>query len=71
MRQDVRKRFGARLRKLRVERGWTQEEFAERLGIDRSYIGQVERGTRNISLVNLELIADGFGMTLSGLFSRV
>jgi transcriptional regulator with XRE-family HTH domain len=71
MRQDVRKRFGARLRRLRVERGWTQEQFAERLGIDRSYIGQVERGTRNISIVNLELIADGFGMSLSGLFSRI
>ncbi len=71
MAEDVRIRFGRRLRKLRVQRGWTQVEMAELLGLDRSYLADVERGRRNISLVNLEIIAKGFGRSLAQLLSRV
>ena len=71
MDEDIRVRFGQRLRGLRQHRGWTQVELAERLGLDRSYLADVERGHRNVSLVNLELIAIGFDITLSRLFSRL
>ena len=68
---DIRKRFGARLRQLRKQNGWTQVQLAEHLGLDRSYVADVERGNRNISLMNLEVIADGFGISLSQLFTRI
>jgi transcriptional regulator with XRE-family HTH domain len=71
MAEDIRVRFGRRLRGLREQRGWTQVELAERLGLDRSYLADIERGHRNVSLVNLDLIAMGFGVTLSRLLSRL
>lgn len=71
MAEDIRSRFGRRLRQLRDQRGWTQVELAERLGLDRSYIADIERGNRNVSLVNLELIALGFDLTLTELFRRM
>jgi transcriptional regulator with XRE-family HTH domain len=51
--------------------GWTQTEMAEKVGIDRSFLADVERGKRNISILNLELIADGLRLTLSQLLSRL
>ncbi len=68
---DVRARFGNKLRTLRRKRGWTQLELAEHLGLDRSYLAEIEEGKRNPALMNLEVIAEGFGLTLSQLFSRV
>ena len=50
--------FGNRVRELRKARGWSQEEFALHVGLDRSYVGGVERGERNISLENICLIAE-------------
>lgn len=55
---DPRKRFGERLRTLREQQGWTQHDLAERSGLHRTYIGSVERGERNIGLVNIHLLAD-------------
>jgi transcriptional regulator with XRE-family HTH domain len=57
MAEDIRVRFGRRLRTLRQKHGWTQVEMAERLGLDRSYLADVERGNRNISIVNLDLLS--------------
>ena len=71
MAEDIRIRFGRRLRKLRTKRGWTQVQMAEKLGLDRSYLADVERGKRNISLVNLEIIARGFGLSLSRLLAKI
>jgi transcriptional regulator with XRE-family HTH domain len=71
MDEDIRVRFGRRLRKLRKQRGWTQVQLSKRLGLDRSYLADVERGKRNVSLVNLEVIATGFGRTVSQLFSQL
>ena len=68
---DVRARFGQRLRTLRKKRGWTQAEMADVLGLDRSYLAEIEEGKRNVCLMNLEVIANGLGLTLSRLFSRV
>ena len=71
MRADLLTRLGDRIRKLRKKHGWTQVEFAERVGIDRSFLADVERGKRNISILNLELIAKGLRVSLSQLFSRL
>ena len=64
-------RFGNRLRQLRKQRGWTQAEMADLFGLDRSYLAEIEEGKRNVCLLNLTVIADGFGLTLSRLFSGV
>ena len=69
--EDIRVRFGKRVRQLRLKNRWTQVVYAEKLGLDRSYIADIERGNRNVSLVNLELIASGFGITLSRLLSKL
>lgn len=52
-----RSRFGQRVRELRLAKGWTQEELAERTGLHPTYIGGVERGERNLGLDNLLKIA--------------
>ena len=64
-------RFGQRLRSLRKKRGWTQAVLADRLGLDRSYLAEIEEGKRNVCLLNIVVIADGLGVTLSQLFSRL
>jgi len=55
--QRIRQEFGERLRELRHIRGTSQEELALRCGLDRSYVGQVERGERNLSLENIHKLA--------------
>jgi transcriptional regulator with XRE-family HTH domain len=71
MAEDLLTRLGDRIRKLRKARGWTQAEMAERVGIDRSFLADVERGKRNVSVLNLELIAHGFKISLAQLFSQL
>jgi transcriptional regulator with XRE-family HTH domain len=64
---DVSSRFGVRLRQLRRERNLTQLRMAIDFGIDRSFISDVERGRKSISLPMLEVIALGLKMSLSEL----
>jgi len=59
---EVQKRFGHRLRELRKQRGFSQESLALSCGLDRSYMGGVERGERNISLINIHKIARALGV---------
>jgi DNA-binding XRE family transcriptional regulator len=66
-RRDVTSRFGVRLRQLRKERNMTQVRMAIDFGIDRSYISDVERGRKAISLPMLEVIALGMNVSLSDL----
>jgi transcriptional regulator with XRE-family HTH domain len=68
---DIRVRFGKRLRQLRQRRGWTQAEMADVLGLDRSYLAEIEEGKRNVCLKNIEVIADGFKLSMGQLFSRL
>jgi transcriptional regulator with XRE-family HTH domain len=58
-------RFGARLRELRKQAALTQTQLAHRLGIDRTFISDLERGRKSITLSYLETIAQGFNLTLS------
>lgn len=62
------KSFGQRLRLLRNKRGLSQEEFASRCRLDRTYISGIERGRRNPSLRNIKRIAEQLGVTMSQLF---
>ena len=69
-RSDVLTAFGAAVRAHRRDRGWSQEEFADRVGLHRTYMGDVERGERNLGLVNVRRIADALGMPLSALMAE-
>jgi transcriptional regulator with XRE-family HTH domain len=59
----VQSRFGDRLRTLRKKKGLSQEALALACGLDRTYIGGVERGERNISLVNIQIIANALDVS--------
>ncbi len=67
---DVKVNFGQRVRLLRKCKGFSQEQLALECGLDRTYIGGVERGERNISIVNIEKIAYGLDVPLKDLFDH-
>ena len=62
-------KIGNRIRELRTQTGLSQEKFAQKIGMDRTYYASVEAGTRNISLQNIKKIADGFNVSISELFT--
>ena len=62
--------FGCACKKLREEKGLSQEKFALLIEMDRTYYASVESGKRNISIQNVKRIADGFGISVSDLFRR-
>ena len=62
--------FGQRVRELRQQTGLSQEKFALRIGMDRTYYSSVESGKRNISLLNIKKLADGFGIPVADLFPK-
>jgi transcriptional regulator with XRE-family HTH domain len=64
---DLLKRFGQRVRTVRKKAGLSQEAFADLCGLDRTYVGGIERGERNVALRNLEVIAHALGLSLSKL----
>jgi transcriptional regulator with XRE-family HTH domain len=68
---DIRIRFGRAIRRVREHQQITQEEAAERCGLHRTYYSGVERGVRNVSLVNIERISRGLRVSMSQLFSRL
>ena len=59
--------FGKRIKSLRMECNWTQEDLAAETGFHRTYIGMIERGERNISLTHIAVFASVFKMTVSEL----
>jgi transcriptional regulator with XRE-family HTH domain len=68
---DIRERFGFAVKLRREELGLTQEELAERAGLHRTYLSDIERGTRNLSLINIERVAAALALRLSELFRLV
>lgn len=58
-------KFGKKVRELRTAQDLSQEAFAAHCGLDRTYISGIERGVRNVSLVNLNALATGLGIKLS------
>jgi len=67
---DVKKKFGERVREIRKARGLSQEKLAELSGLDRTYISDVERGERNIGLLNIIRIVDALSTNPKDLFDN-
>lgn len=63
MPSDLRRLFGDAIRALRSEKGWSQEDLAERAGLHRTYISAVERAERNVSIDNIEKIGRALGIS--------
>jgi transcriptional regulator with XRE-family HTH domain len=63
MEEEVKNRFGEAVRRLRKQGGFSQESLALACNLDRTYIGGIERGERNVSLVNIKKIADALGVS--------
>jgi transcriptional regulator with XRE-family HTH domain len=66
---NVRVLVGERIRTLRKERGWSQEELGEKADLHHTYVGAVERGEKNASIDTLDKIADALGMEIVDLFT--
>jgi transcriptional regulator with XRE-family HTH domain len=69
--ENITIRFGRRLKELRKKKGWTQVQMADALGIDRSYISDMENGKLNVCLPTLEVLAQGFEISMAKLLSRL
>ena len=69
--EELLKGIGNTVRRLRAERGYRQEAFAQEAGLNQAYMGGVERGQRNLGAVNLYKIAGALGISLSELFAEV
>ncbi|MGA9115842.1 MAG: helix-turn-helix transcriptional regulator [Bacteroidota bacterium] len=64
----IAEQIGLRIRSLRLEKGWSQEELAFRSQMHRAYIGHIERGERNISIATLEKVAGALGVKVRVFF---
>lgn len=69
--QTIQEQFGLRVRELRRTQGLSQEAFADKCDLDRTYIGGIERGERNVSLRNIAVIAKALGISISELMQGV
>jgi transcriptional regulator with XRE-family HTH domain len=70
-RPDIREKFGFAVKERREELELTQEDLAGRAGIHRTYLSDIERGSRNVSLINVERLAAALDLSLPELFQRV
>lgn len=68
---NVRQTIGWHVRRLRVEKGLSQERLGLESGIDRSYVGRVERGSENVTVSTLEAFSQVLGVHVSELFAEV
>lgn len=67
----IKQALGNKIKKIRKETGLSQEKFALLIGMDRTYFSSVESGKRNISIENIEKIANGLNISLSELFKGI
>ena len=68
---DIRERFGLAVKTRREELKMTQEELADKAGIHRTYLSDVERGSRNLSIINIERLCMALSMPVSELFRMI
>lgn len=64
---DIRVRLGRNVRKLREAKGWSQEDYADRAGIHRTYVSDIERGKRNPTILVVEKLAQPLGVDANAL----
>jgi transcriptional regulator with XRE-family HTH domain len=62
--QDIQKRIGGTVRALRLKRDWSQDVFADRSGLNRAHVGEIERGESNVTIQTLKIIADTLGVRI-------
>ncbi len=65
--ESILRQFGEKVKKQRIEKGWSQEELGRRADLHRTYIGSIERHERNVSLLNVERIARALGVNIKEL----
>ena len=63
MSKSILEKFGQKIRSERLKQGLSQEELAAKAGVHRTYIGMIERGEKNITLINIGKIAKALGLT--------
>ena len=68
--EAIKKRFGANVRSLRKEQGFSQESFSFECDLHRTYIGAIERGEQNVSIENIAKIANALGVDIIKLFQK-
>ncbi len=68
---EMKQKFGLVVRELRIQKGVSQERMALDAGIDRTYVGHIEKGTRNVSIEIAEKLATYFQISISELFRMV
>lgn len=66
---SVQAQFGAHLKKLRLQSGLSQEAFADKCGLDRTYVSGIERGVRNPTLEVISVLGKGLGIEIKELFN--
>lgn len=69
MGNDILKRFGDNVKKCRKRKNWSQDKLADKAGLHRTYIGSIERGERNVSLINIERIAKALDAEIENLLT--
>jgi transcriptional regulator with XRE-family HTH domain len=62
--QDIQRHIGDTIRALRLKKGWSQDVFADRSGLNRAHVGEVERGESNVTIQTLKIIADTLGVKI-------
>lgn len=67
---EINEKVGLNIRKSRTKKGWSQEQLAFEADLHRAYIGQIERGEKNIGLINLEKIAKALNIELDNLLKK-
>jgi transcriptional regulator with XRE-family HTH domain len=67
---DIRQRLGRNVRRLREQKGWSQEKFAFEADIHRTYVSDIERGARNPTIIIVEKLATSLGVTASELMNE-
>ncbi len=66
---DILKKFGVKVRNLRKQKNLSQEDLADKAGLHRTYIGMIERAEKNITLLNIEKIANALEVSIKDFFS--
>jgi len=69
--QDIQKQIGSKIRVLRLKKGWSPDVFAERCGLHRGHLGEIERGETNVTVQTLKTIADALGVRIRDLVADV
>jgi DNA-binding XRE family transcriptional regulator len=69
--QEIQARLGQKIRKLRREKGWSQEEFADKCGIGRAHMSLIERGQQNLTLATLHTICNVLGIAMATVLKGV